>query len=217
MPNWCYQQLQVSGSNADLNAFVKATKQISDAGETYYGLNHLFPIPQELRETKSGWFGDPEEQAKQEAQENENILKYGFRDWYDWANSNWGTKWGACDFEWTGVDDDDTSTCFSADFTSAWSPISNLLRKISEDFPKLVFSLVFTEESDAFVGYEVFYKGEVVGGNGEAPKVPQELIDKVDEEPWLLDDWRNDTKYKYEQEASEDVSNALQELHKERL
>lgn len=214
MPNWCYQNLQVSGSNADLNTFVKATKQVDAEGKTYYGLNHLFPVPQELVDTKSGWFSDPEKQAEQEAKENANLAKYGYKDWYDWTNANWGTKWGACDFEWNDTDDDDTITCFSADLTSAWGPITNLLRKISEDFPKLVFSLVFTEESDAFAGYEVFYKGEIVGSNGEVPNVPEELYKKVDEEPWLLDDWRDDIRGKYEQSASLEVSMILQELSK---
>jgi hypothetical protein len=26
----------------------------------------------------------------------ENRLKYGYPDWYDWHTNNWGTKWNAC-------------------------------------------------------------------------------------------------------------------------
>jgi hypothetical protein len=59
--------------------------------------------------------------------------------WYDWCNndSNWGTKWGCYDF---GIDDE------VIHFTSAWSPISDVIIKMFiKDFPS--FHYEYQEET----------------------------------------------------------------------
>ena len=62
------------------------------------------------------------------------ISEYGFDNWYDWRNHNWGTKWdirGDCGND---IIDDDHCTFI---FQTAWSPPEPIVKKLQEMFPKL--------------------------------------------------------------------------------
>lgn len=204
MPNWCYNNMDIYGDRDELQKFVDATKIVAEDGTVQYGLNHLFPIPAELQATKSAFYGDPVEQAKQNAIEEANIAKYGYKDWYHWAcdPDNWGTKWGACDFDWKSFDVDDnyivgpTDTYISAYYETAWSPADGLISNISAKFPKLVFGVVYTEESDAFAGYSICREGKLVISEGEEPERPAELEALYEKDPdafyQALNDWQCD-------------------------
>lgn len=217
MPNWCYQQFSVHGKPDDLRTFAAASKD----KEGEFGLNHLFPIPEKLANTTSGWSSDEAIQAEYERAYAENMAEFGHKDWYDWALDNWSTKWGACDFEWRshnfGQDISilDSETSLDGYFESAWGPASNLIKKISGDFPNLVFSIIFTEESNAFVGFEVFRGGALMVSDGEEPQMPKELeeaLDKSDDDAYeQLSDWQNDLEYKYAERCEESVSKVLAE------
>jgi hypothetical protein len=224
MPNWCYNELEVHGEVSELRRLVDATKTTykdEETGKTKEttGLNHLFPCPEELTNTVSGWLGDGEDQKKLEEKQEVNIKKYGHRDWYSWCCSNWGTKWGACEFDWTSfitendkVDDD--AKYIGAYFESAWSPAEGLIRQISKQFPTLVFSLVYTEEGDAFVGCSVFRNGEMKYEEGEEPQMPKKLAklfdkDDIHEALDQQSDWRTEYSDVYREKRSEAVAKLL--------
>ena len=225
MPNWCYQQFTVYGKPEDLRAFAAASqyKQQEESGywATRFGLNHLFPIPEKLSKTVSGWSGDPAQQAEYERAFAENMAEFGHKDWYDWALDNWSTKWGACDFQWrshefdSGISILDSETELNGYFESAWGPASGLIKKISGDFPNLVFSIIFTEESNAFVGYEVFRRGELVVSDGEEPNMPESLEkalgESFEDAFEELSDWQNGLEYKYAERCEDSVSKVLAE------
>lgn len=160
MPNWCSQNLTVQGDNAELNRFVTDTTKMGDDGDFFVSFNHLVPCPTELTDTMAGSYGDEEKQKELEKQQAENVRKYGFKDWYDWANAVWGTKWGACDIYQNIETPSDNILYYS--FQSAWSPASGLLNGISMLYPTLTFGMWFTEESNDFAGWQVFKNGEVV-------------------------------------------------------
>lgn len=230
MPNWCDNQLEVVGDRDELQRFVDATKNNSEEGS--HGLNHLFPIPEQLVETTSGWFSDPDEQAKQTAKEEANVAKFGHKDWYDWALENWGSKWGATNFDWTSfdyeLDEDgvlhgapskvlkvkDTDKYIGANFQSAWGPCDGLIKTISTQFPTLIFSVVSTEESDAFACYSIFRNGELLAEDGETPKMPAEIkkLGETDDDSFYerLMDWQTEYQDKWNGKADK----ALQELMK---
>jgi hypothetical protein len=83
MPNWCSNTVQIKGPAKKIQAIKKAM----EAGEF---LNHLFPMPAELKDTVAG--PDPKTKAEKQAKA---LLKkkYGFDNWYDWRIHNWSTKW----------------------------------------------------------------------------------------------------------------------------
>jgi hypothetical protein len=222
MPNWCYNELEVHGETSELQRFVDATKTTykdEETGETkeVIGLNHLFPCPKELSDTVSGWLGDGEEQKKLEEQQKRNIEKYGHQDWYSWCNANWGTKWGACDFDWTSFFDDkmeENAQYIGAYFQSAWSPAEGLIKEISKQFPTLVFSLVYTEESHAFAGCSVFRDGKLLAEEGEEPQIPEgveELAEKDDMDEYYeaMSDWQTEYSDKYRERRDSLVAKAL--------
>ena len=233
MPNWCDNQLEVVGDRDELQRFVDATKNNNEEGS--HGLNHLFPIPEQLVETTSGWFSDPDEQAKQTAKEEANVAKFGHKDWYDWALENWGSKWGASNFQWTSFDYEldeesvlhgapssvlkvkDTDKYIGANFQSAWSPCDGLIKTISTQFPTLIFSVVSTEESDAFACYSIFRNGEVVVEDGEQPQMPKELEEYLakdenngsDEYFEMLHNWQLEYQDKWNSEADKALQNLM--------
>lgn len=85
----------------------------------------------------------------------ENVVKYGSKDWYDWAIKNWGTKWNAYEFEKVN---EDTIT-----FETAWSAPHPILNAISEKYPKITFSHSWADEDiGSNVGKRIYINGEIM-------------------------------------------------------
>ena len=163
MPNWCYTNMEVRGKYQDLVRFREAIRvRHKDEARVEWSLNQVFPIPDELADTVSGWTSDEEEQAKREAQYAANREKYGFSDWYDWACANWSSKWGACDVEFDDPDFDEMTDSIRLRYQSAWGPATGLIANISGKFPELVFAVWHQEEGNAFMGSEVFNDGNMM-------------------------------------------------------
>ena len=85
-------------------------------------------MPQELRDTTAGSFGDEKKQADLEAQTKANVKKYGYGNWYDFCVGEWGTKWDVGEQGCSDVHDD--GTMLHAHFDSAWSPPCDAYAKL---------------------------------------------------------------------------------------
>ena len=68
----------------------------------------------------------------------ENILKYGYPYWHDWAIGHWGTKWNAA-----GASREDVNVI---SFQTAWSFPDKVLRTLSEKFADTTFKVSFADE-----------------------------------------------------------------------
>ena len=122
MPNWCSNHITVRGSNsAEIQRLAKALSE----GEFCQA---VIPTPEDLQIT-SGFFGDPEEQAKLEALTQANVEKHGFGNWYDFQTNRWGTKW---DVQCDSVEIDDDGLGFSGGFDSAWAPPIGVCEELIE-------------------------------------------------------------------------------------
>ena len=196
MPNWCTQYGEVRGTNKELKRFIETIRvertpeweAITDYDRAYWDMNQLFPIPTELHETMSGGYSASEDGTKKpeqialEEQQAKNIAKYGHKDWYDWANANWDTKWGACRVEFDEDTFDETSNSISLSWESAWSPAVGLIKNISKQFPELLFGMHFTEEANFFAGFMVIHNGEEVAeGDHEMQGQPEYEDENFDE------------------------------------
>ena len=112
MPNWCDNQITITGPNSVID---KIEKIVSDEKDTDGLLNFFHPMPKELDGTTS-----PSSSA-----DKPQPMVEGFDCWYDWRVENWGTKWDCNEFY--GVDRQGDTISFG--FSSAWSPPINAYEK----------------------------------------------------------------------------------------
>lgn len=99
---------------------------------------------------------------------NYNEEKYGFTDWYGWCRDNWGTEWNA-------YDDCEYDGCI--EFTTAWSGVPYLMRKLSEKFPDIIIDYSFADEDYGYNACEYSFAGGIVTRHIEHNKGTQEDID----------------------------------------
>lgn len=179
MPNHISTNLYVAGDEAEVKRFVEAASQNNEN----FHFDNLFPMPAELREVSS-----PVKiltQAEYDKAKAENaalpanhpfkemgfgitkemhaalVAKYGHADWYTWACSNWGTKWGCYDATPFEVVDNSTYTV-KTHYNTAWSPATPFFEKVSKDYPTLIFTHEYADEGGNFVGMQTIINGEVV-------------------------------------------------------
>ena len=115
MPNWCDNQITITGPNSVID---KIEKIVTEEKDTDGLLNYFHPMPKQLEDTTS-----PSSSA-----DKPQPMVEGFDCWYDWRCENWSTKWDINEFY--GVDrqhlnDSLDESTISFGFSSAWSPPIN--------------------------------------------------------------------------------------------
>lgn len=132
MPNHVYCNISVEEKYAD------KLKEIAEVGLAQY----YKPRPKELEDTTS-----PARIGKNITKEESDRLieLYGYNNWYDWSNANWGTKWGCYENEYEDG---------NYRFTTAWSPIdTEILDMLAKDIP----DFWYTWEEEQGFGQEIEY------------------------------------------------------------
>ena len=120
MPNWCDNQITITGPNSVIDKIEKIVKEEKDTDGL---LNFFYPMPKQLEGTEAG----PPAKTKKEKLERARLqVEYGASNWYDWRTTNWSTKWEVCEFY--GVDrqyhseQNEGESTISFGFSSAWAP-----------------------------------------------------------------------------------------------
>lgn len=91
------------------------------------------------------------------------IDKYGVTNWYDWCNTNWGTKWDCYDVtEWSVHENDDGTASATIYYETAWSPVTRFWMKVSEMYPDCEFFHEYADEGGAFLGHETIQGGTLM-------------------------------------------------------
>ena len=115
MPNWCDNQLSITGPNSVIDKIEKIVKE-DDSHKNTGLLNFFKPMPKVLEGTTS-----PSSSA-----DKPQPMVEGFDNWYDWRVENWSTKWEVCEFY--GVDrqylteQNEGESVITFGFSSAWAP-----------------------------------------------------------------------------------------------
>jgi len=151
MPNWCVNELTVTGSVEELK---KLTKKVKGEKEDL-DFNKIKPTPEDLEKLDAP-SNLPLEKSKI------LIEKYGFDNWYDWQVNNWSVKWGASNSRL-----DDTlidKGVIRYEFDTAWNEPHEFLISLSQVFPSLRFRLKYYETGMCFGGITIYKNGEVVSG-----------------------------------------------------
>ena len=172
MPNHCTNYLTVSGDVKEIKRFHEAiTAGEQQDHEQFRILDNLFPTPQELRNTVKGFSANGGQNPENEERRKANIEKFGAPDWYDWNCKNYGSKWSDFDGVFGQVSDNELNMVF----VSAWSPIGEGIRNVSEQFPTLDFILAYDEGGMAFCGGYAIRNGEIIADiEGEYPSMTVE-------------------------------------------
>ena len=139
MPNWCDNQVTITGPNSVIDKIEKIVKEEKDDQGL---LNFMRPMPKELDGTTSHSSSADKPQPMVE----------GFDCWYDWRCENWGTKWEVCEFY--GVDRQGDTISFG--FSSAWAPpipaYQTFLMNMSEQKQDVSLKAYYYEGGCDFMG-----------------------------------------------------------------
>jgi len=84
MPNWCYNNITIHGSSAEIAKIEKFLEERK--GENWF--DYFLPMPEEIKKTDGAW--------------------------YEWAINNWGTKWNCNAVDWTAFEGEISFTFDSA-------------------------------------------------------------------------------------------------------
>ena len=180
MPNWVATTLSVTGSKEEVQRFVDGVKDSKI-------LQSYVTCAEELYATVAGFVGDDKAEEHRKQQES-NIAKYGYKDWWDWQYDNWGTKWGDCDTHLEKpVEMSNGSWEVQGHFSTPWGPADAGFLKVSSMFPTLLFTFDYDEEAGFFAGMHAFQDGAIVF---ESMYEPCEYEGEVD-----YDDYESIDKY----------------------
>ena len=152
MPNWCTNFVMVQGDPNEVDELVNAVTN----GKSAFSLNQLAKVPEALSSASS-----PE---RDEDRVQINLDTYGAKDWYDWCNKNWGTKW---DVE-AEIVLDETSPMLPGNrtvkfqFDSAWSPPLPVYDVLAARFPNTNIYVCWDETGCDFAGYRMYRDGELI-------------------------------------------------------
>jgi len=125
MPNWCNNVVELAHEDP---AMLERAKAALNRGEF---LQEFIPVPDDLR-IVAGRVGADEDQKQKDlvAQEEVNVAKHGYRNWYDFCVGEWGTKW---DVGGDGMTCEIENGRISTSFDSAWAPPIRAYEKLMMD------------------------------------------------------------------------------------
>jgi len=166
MPNWCNNSVEIYHDDPAMIERVRTAFN----GEGL--LQEFIPVPQELRDTVSGFV--PEQEAL-EAKQAANREKYGYSTWYDFCVHEWGTKW---DIGADGNPAMDIPGGLMLGFESAWSPPIGAYEKLMEMGFRI--RAMYYEPGMAFAGVwedgqDDYYEYGGLDSKGIAETLPVEL------------------------------------------
>ena len=192
MPNWCNNNISITGPIAKIAPMFKAATQ--DADDETGLLDFMCPMPKALHDTEAPSRASEEEQAALRE-------KYGDTDWYSWRVSHWGTKWEVSSEGLEYSEDTDNGTAeITGWFDSAWAPPIGAMSTYCEANPDVKIVLDYHEPGMAFVGRATIEDGEVDDlyyDYGEAnSKTVRDLIGEEMDDMWCISEnmaeWEED-------------------------
>ncbi len=125
MPNWCENDVTISGDEKKVKAFIKFVS----SKQSKFDFNKIYPMPKELEGTVSG--SEDMKPDKQKVNSELWKVEFGADNWYDWRNMHWGTKWG---LDPNGIGMVDEGDYVEYSFDTAWSPPLGILEALDRKF-----------------------------------------------------------------------------------
>lgn len=141
MPNHITNKVKIFAEEKQIRKILKAI-QNDEYGIGSIDFDKIIPMPDNIFRGNLG--------------QKESKL-YGKDNWYDWSVENWDTKWNAYGHDnFTRYDGGN-----EIQFLTAWSRPEQVIKKLSQMFPKIQFHHAWADED---IGYNV---GEALYQDGE--------------------------------------------------
>jgi len=176
MPNWVYNGLTIEGNPDSVNKLVSQlnqpyvrhfedvwdmdTKTMGPRDVTYS--NPVFSFWNIIKPTDLDSYTKQRDHSK-------GVYDNSGDDWYSWNNRNWGTKWDV-----SVSDDEDHPETYKEgpvqngenlavyyNFNTAWSRPMPALEKLSLQYPDLLFTLSYEEET-GWGGEMEILRGQII-------------------------------------------------------
>jgi hypothetical protein len=181
MPNWVYNGLTIEGKPEQVKALITQMNKpyvnyVEAHGDLSFGIkqikytNPIFAFHNiysyvDAGVTKEEYIGQP---PRNDGASFADFMKFETNDWYNFNNREWGTKWDV------GVSDDESYSNTNMEeaengenyvvhynFETAWSRPLPALKKLSAQYPNLLMTLSYEEET-GWGGEMEFLRGEVI-------------------------------------------------------
>ena len=146
MPNWCSNEVEIYGEKEDIAKFVEEC--FTDfKGTPVLDFNKVMPEPDYDQPQKDGTHNNGVQK------ELHDVMP----DWWNWRNTNWGTKWNLVPdpegnltgYEVVGQDDG----FIQLEFETAWSPPNGIYNEIWAKYPDLTVNWFYREDGCQLAGW----------------------------------------------------------------
>jgi len=135
MPNWCNNNMVLHGPEDQVRSILEAVRPVEGKSDELT-FTKFMPQP---RDEQGELIGS-----------------------VDWQYDTWGTKWGDCDTDICSEEYSDGTGTASVGYTTAWGPMSGLVKEISRQHPGVTIDIEYEEPGMSFFGIEQYLGGELV-------------------------------------------------------
>jgi hypothetical protein len=157
MPNWCENNVYVTGDPEDVAAF----RVFVETEESPFDFEKILPTPPEVANVahmgdstyvyERDAPGRPGGLPEVPAEEVQRLIQaHGYADGWHWRVANWGTKW---DLDPEDVAMEETTSSLWYGFMTAWSPPAGIYAALRRRFPLLSISWRYDEPGLELHGY----------------------------------------------------------------
>jgi hypothetical protein len=182
MPNWVYNGLTIEGNPEQVTKLVTQmnkpylnpvqTHGVGDLAFNVKQVKYINPIFAFHNIYSYKDAGVPDEVYIGQPPKTDTFadwMKHETNDWYNFNNREWGTKWDVAVSEdekypetyMEGPTENGENLVVYYNFNTAWSVPYPALKKLSAQYPNLLFTLSFEEET-GWGGETEFLRGEVI-------------------------------------------------------
>ena len=162
MPNWVYNGLTAEGSESSVLKLKEQVGKPISVPVVDWKTNEL-KIETNDSPIFSYWnIIAPTDLEAYPKQTDHSLDKpYEGNDWYSWNNRNWGVKWDASNPYIGGEQANGENYVIQYNFESPWGIPDEALAELSSQYPDLLFTLSYEEET-GWGGEMEFLRGEVI-------------------------------------------------------
>jgi hypothetical protein len=184
MPNWVYNGLTIEGNPEQVKSLIKQMNKpfvysVEANGDLAYSIekrkyvNPIFAF-HNIYSYKDAGITDAEyhsQPPRNDGASFADFMKFESNDWYNFNNREWGVKWDVAvsegdEYSNTNMEEAENGENYVVhyNFETAWSRPLPALQKLSAQYPTLLFTLSYEEET-GWGGETEILRGEIISDN----------------------------------------------------